>query len=171
MKHPRQAAQERQDREAPERHPRDAGRQRDERAHDRQHAGEEDGRVAVALEPAVGHLEVVLADVQPLAVLLDEVDAAVVADRVGDPRADDVRERRRPASRPTSEYSPRSTLKPAKSIVGLAGDRDAGALGRHQDEDPGQAEVADDVRGELDERVRDRGETQQLRPTMSSGAG
>ena len=45
---------ERQHREAPERHPRDAGRQRDEGADDRQHPGEEDGGVAVALEPAVG---------------------------------------------------------------------------------------------------------------------
>jgi hypothetical protein len=32
-------------------------------------------------------------DVELLAVLLEDVDAAVVADRVGEPRADDVRER------------------------------------------------------------------------------
>ena len=41
--------------------------------------------VAVALEPAVGPLEVGLLDVQLLAVLLEDVDAAGVADPVGDP--------------------------------------------------------------------------------------
>ena len=84
---------EREHAEAPERHARDAGGQRDERAHDRQHPGEEDGGVAVALEPAVGPLEVLLLDVQLLAVLLEQVDAPVVADRVGDPGADEVRDR------------------------------------------------------------------------------
>src|SRR3954454_23212832 len=55
--HPGDAPREGEEREAPERHARHAGRQRDERADDRQQAGEEDRRVAVAGEPAVGPLE------------------------------------------------------------------------------------------------------------------
>ena len=90
---PRQAAEERQHAEAQNRHPRDAGRQRDERADDRQHAREEDRRVAVLLEVAVGGVQVRGLDVQLAAVLLEDVDAAVVADGVGDPRADEVGER------------------------------------------------------------------------------
>ena len=41
-----------------------------------------------------------------LAVLLEDVDAAVVADRVGDPRADDVRERAA-SRRPRTASTPR----------------------------------------------------------------
>src|SRR5215218_8922699 len=70
---PRQAPEDREDREAPERHLRHAGRERDERADDRQHAREEHGRVAVALEPAVRPREMRRLDVQLAAVLLEDV--------------------------------------------------------------------------------------------------
>jgi hypothetical protein len=53
-------------------------------------------------------------------VLLEDVDAAVVADRVGDPGADDVREHA-DATTANSEYSPSETLKPANSIVASDG--------------------------------------------------
>src|SRR3954447_8313808 len=88
--HPRDAAEERVEREAPERHPGHAGGQRNEGAHDWQHAAEEDRPAAPALEPAVGAVEARLADVQPFAVLLDQLDPPEVAHGVGDPRADEV---------------------------------------------------------------------------------
>src|SRR4051812_23628980 len=90
--HPRDAAEEGEQREAPERHPRDAGRERDEGADDRQHAREEDGGLAVAREPAIGALDVALLHVQLPPVLLEQLDAPVVADRVRDPGSHDVRD-------------------------------------------------------------------------------
>src|SRR3954453_1421290 len=88
---PRQAPEEGEDREPPERHPRDAGGQRDERADDREHPREEHGPAAPALEPAVRALEVALLHVELAAVLLEQLHAPEVADGVGDPRAHDVR--------------------------------------------------------------------------------
>src|SRR4051812_47756557 len=90
--HPGDAPREGEEREAPERHPRHAGRQRDERADDRQQAGEEDGRVAVANEPAVRGGEVRRPDPDLGAVPLEDVDAPVPAHRVRDPRPGEVAE-------------------------------------------------------------------------------
>ena len=54
-----------------------------------------------------------------------------------------------------SEYWPSETLNPANSIVASRRDRDARALEHHEHEEPARPEVADDVVGEADERVRD----------------
>src|ERR671934_2344159 len=84
---PRQAAQERQEREAAERHPGDAGGERDERADHGQEAREEDDRRAVTLEPAVRLVDVAAG---PLGAKQVRVHA-VHPRRPGDPRADQVR--------------------------------------------------------------------------------
>ena len=44
-------------------------------------------------------------------------------------------------------------VEPGEQERGLGGDRDAGALGHHQQEDPGQPHRVDHVDGELDDRV------------------
>ena len=61
----------------------------------------------------------------------------------------------------------------------LARGRDAGAVEQHQDEDPGQAEVADHVRREVDDRLGERGCVEQggqgkraaTRPCPAEGQG
>ena len=132
--------------------------QRDERADDRQHAGEEDGRVAVALEPAVGPVEVALLDVQLLAVLLEDVHAAEVADPVGDPGARPGWRRDPTAVAANRLYSPLETLKPANSIVASLGIGMHALSSEHQEEDSREPHRVHDVHGRVDDRVRDRGE-------------
>ena len=90
------------------------------------------------------------------AVLLDEVDPPVVADGVGDPGADDVGGRGHEHRRPERVVAARD-VEAREEHRRLARDRDAGALEHHQQEDAGEAEVAHDVRRELDELVGDRG--------------
>ena len=72
---------------------------------------------AVALEPAVRPGEVLRRDVQPLAVLLEQLDAAVVADPVGDPGADQVAQHARPATISSIVKRPSATSKPANSMI------------------------------------------------------
>ena len=156
---PRDAAERRQEREAPEGHPRDAGRQRDERPDDREHAGEEHGPAAVPLEPVVRPAQVRRLDVELLAVLLEPLDAAVVADPVRDPRAHDVGGR---ACRDDGQHRVLTArdVEAREQEGALRRDRDARALEHHQDEDPGQPERVDDVDRELDERVGEGGDHQ-----------
>ena len=73
-----------------------------------------------------------------LAVLLEDVDAPEVADRVRDPRPDDVRER---ADGDDREHRVLAVghVEAGEQERRLRRDRDAGALGDHQQEDPGQA--------------------------------
>ena len=97
-------------------------------------------------------------DVELAAVLLEDVDAAVVADAVRDPRPDEVRERADERHGDERCTRPRETLKPANSIVASLG------IGMHalsssmSTKTPGRPEVADDVGRELDDRVRDGGD-------------
>src|SRR4051794_15083214 len=159
--HPGDAAGEGEEREAPERHPRDAGRQRDERADDRQQAREEDGRVAVTGEPAVGGREVRGPDPDLGAVLLEDVDAPVPAHRVRDPRAGEVAEDAGGGHREQAVV-PLGDVEAGEEHRRLARDRDARALEQHEPEDSGEPEVPDDVRREADERVRDRGKVKRV---------
>ena len=75
QRHPRDAAEQREPGEAPERHSGDAGRQGDERADDRQHPREEDGGVAMALEPVVRPVQVAPVRVDDV-VALEQLEAA-----------------------------------------------------------------------------------------------
>src|ERR1019366_2897682 len=68
---PGRATRDREKGEAPERHPRDAGGQRYERPDDRKHTTEEDRRIAVALEPAVGPFDVTRLQMQPAPMAFD----------------------------------------------------------------------------------------------------
>jgi hypothetical protein len=95
-------------------------------------------------------------------VALDQLEPAVVADRVGDPRAHDVRDH---SDRRHSEQAVLAVVhvESREQHRGLRRDRDARALERHQQEDPGQAEIADHVRRELGELVRDGGQDEHQR--------
>src|SRR5438045_1104150 len=77
---PGNATEERENGEARDRHSRNPGRDRDERADDRRHPAEEDRGVPVALEPAVGSIELRGCQMQPPAVALEVRPAAVVPD-------------------------------------------------------------------------------------------
>src|SRR3954470_2830339 len=164
---PRDAPGERQHREAPEGHPRHAGGQRDERADDRQHPGEEHRRIAVLREPPLGPDEVLRLDVERPPVLLEQLEAPVVADRVRDPRADEVGDRPHRHGREQRVLA-LGDVEPREEHRRLRRDRDERALGRHQQEDPGQAEVADHSYGEVHQRVRDRGEDGQHAAAQAS---
>src|SRR5207248_2379322 len=110
----------------------------------------------VALEPAIGPLELPRCDVEPLPVALDQLDASVVADAVRDPRPDEV-----------SGHACHDYLEQREATVGnlesceqhdrLARGGDAGAVEQHQHEDPRETEVADHVRREVDEWTGQRG--------------
>ena len=113
--------------------------------------------VAVAREPVVGPAQVRRLDVQLAAVLLEDVDAAVVADRVGDPRADDVRGGADRDDREQRVVAARD-VEAGEQQRRLGRDRDAGALGHHEHEDPRRGRGVDDVDRELDQRVGDGGE-------------
>src|SRR5204863_2707046 len=160
--HPGDAAEHGVEREAPERHPGHARRQRDEGANDRQHAAEEHRPGAPALEPPVGAVEAGLADVQPLAVALDQLDPPEVADGIGDPRPGEVAEH---AGRGDLEQRELAAVdvEAGEQHRRLRRDRDARALGRHQPEDAGQAEVADHVGRPVGDRVRDGGDDEHER--------
>src|SRR5436190_1668336 len=164
---PRDAPGERQHREAPEGHPRHAGGQRDERADDRQHPGEEHRRIAVLREPPLGPGEMLRLDVERPPVLLEQLDAPVVADRVRDPRADEVGDRPHRHGREQRVLA-LGDVEAREEHRRLRRDRDERALGRHQQEDPGQAEVADHSYGEVHQRVRDRGEDGQHAAAQAS---
>jgi hypothetical protein len=154
--HPRDAAEEGEQREPPERHLGDARRQRDEGPDDRQHPAPEDGRLAVLAEPAVGGLEVLGVDVdQP--VLLEQLHATVVADAPAHPGADDVAE---DAGGDGGEqrHVAVADVEAREQHRRLARDRHAGALERHQDEDPDDADRIDDVDREVHDRVGYRGD-------------
>ena len=164
------AAEEREDREAQEGHPRDAGRQRDERAHDRHHAREEDGRLAVLANQRSAGRELLGRDVQLSAVPLDQLDAAEVADAVGDPRADEVRERadeRRGQQRVLAS----GDVEAGEQHRRLGRDRDARALERHQHEHAGEPDLVDDVGREVGERLGDRGEDEHRRSLTAPWRG
>ena len=92
----------------------------------------------------------------------EQLQAPAAADRVGDPRADHRAEQ-------PGEHDPdhrHVVVGGALAGIGdgeageqhhhLGGDRDAGRADRHQREDPGQARVAHEVRGGVDERLGDR---------------
>src|SRR3954447_15646699 len=82
--YPGDAPGERQPGEPPERHSGDPCREGDEGADDRQHAREENGCVPMPREPVVGPVQVTAVHVED-PVPLEEFEATVVADRVGDP--------------------------------------------------------------------------------------
>ena len=86
--------------------------------------------------------------------LLEQLDAAVPADAPCDPGADQVAQH---AGEHDLEHreAPVRDLEAGEQHDRLARGRDAGAVEQHQDEDPGQAEVADHVRREVDDRLGD----------------
>jgi hypothetical protein len=88
-------------------------------------------------------------------VLLEDVDAAEVADRVGDPGADEVRER---ADGDDGEQRVLALgdVEAGEQERRLGRDRDAGALRHHQQEDPGQPHRLDHIDGELHDGVGQR---------------
>ena len=112
-----------------------------------------DGR-AVPVEPALRQLQVMVAEQDVLAVLVDEGPAAVEADRVGDPGADDVA--RHPGDGDAEQgHGALAHGEAGEGHDRLARHRDAGALQQHQEEDRRQAPVADEGGGPLDDRVDD----------------
>jgi hypothetical protein len=95
-------------------------------------------------------------DVQLRAVLLEHVDAPVVAHGVGDPRADDVRQHADGHDHHQREAA-LGDVEAGEQHRRLGRDRDARRLQQHEAEDSAQPELVDDVDGELDQRVGDRG--------------
>ena len=89
--------------------------------------------VAVALEPVVGPFQVLGADVDQL-VLFQQVEPAVVADRVGDPGADQVAEHAGGDDPEQGQFA-FGDAEAGEEHDRLARDRDAGGLQRHQHED------------------------------------
>src|SRR5215210_7957499 len=82
---PRDATEQRVDRELGEVHPRRASREGDERAHDGQAAGDEDRKLPVAVEPPLGDVQVVGPNAHVLAVAEPQLPPAPQPDEVGDP--------------------------------------------------------------------------------------
>ena len=101
--------------------------------------------------------------------LLEQVDAAEVADRVGDPGADDVRGR---ADRDDGEERvlASATLKPANSIVASEGIGMQALSPTMSRKIAGEPHGVDDVDGELDERVGDGREDEHGRALRVDGA-
>jgi hypothetical protein len=93
------------------------------------------------------------ADVDQL-VLFQEVQAPVVADRVGDPGADEVAEH---ACRDHAEQGQVSfgDAEAGEEHDRLAGNRDAGRLQDHQQEDRSHPGGADEFGGDVDDRFDD----------------
>src|ERR671936_161989 len=87
---PGHATEERQHRESDERHPDDPRRNRDERADDRRDPAAEDRRVAEALEPPVGAIELRTIEVEPAPAILEQRPSGVGADAPPEQRADGV---------------------------------------------------------------------------------
>src|SRR5215211_155938 len=92
---PRRRAGDREQEVADERHTPDARGHGDERAHHGSDAPQEDERVAVAVEPAVGAAQLLRIEVQPAAVALGERPSAVAPDCPAADRADHVARRSR----------------------------------------------------------------------------
>src|SRR5580765_2819718 len=69
---PDRRADRRQDRVAPEAHLEDPGRNRDERADDGRDPSDQDREIIPAVEPALGPLELVVAEVEPASAVLEE---------------------------------------------------------------------------------------------------
>jgi hypothetical protein len=113
----------------------------------------------VALEPAVGPVEVVLLDEELVAVLLDQVDAAEVADAVGDPRADEVRNRA-DSGRREQRVLAVGDVEAGEEHGRLARHRDARALEDHENEHSRETELAYHVDRQLHDGVCQRSQNQ-----------
>ena len=109
--------------------------------------------VAVALEPVVGPFQVLGRDVDQL-VLLQQVEAPVVADRVGDPGADQVAEHAG-GDDPEQRQFAGGDAGAGEEHDRLARHRQAGGLEQHQHEDRRQAGGADEVGPRVDDRVEE----------------
>src|SRR5262249_3104575 len=141
--------------------------ERDEGPHDRQEARPEDRRPAPAREPALGEIELARAEEHPAPPALDRRSPTAGADRVRDERPHDAPE----GARHRDPDEPQ--LAAVHEVAGKWHDdlrraRDARALYRHQEDDPGVATGRD---GRDDERGRGRhqalehgGPVYQLRP-------
>src|SRR6266540_813677 len=160
-KTPDRRADQRQHGVAPEGHPEDAGRNGDERAHHGRHPPQEHGKLVPAVEPALGALQLVAAEVQPPPALLQQGPAAVEADRPAADGAHQVAER---AGERHHHISPEVGRDPRPEEVDvLPGERRRGqrtrvdhdelarrwkhGVDRHQEED-GVDAVVSDQRGE-----------------------
>jgi hypothetical protein len=94
---------------------------------------------------------------EPLAMAANELHPPEVADQIGDRRAAQVTG---DADGDDVEHAevPAIDVEPREQHHRLRGDRDAARPGDQQQIDPGEAEVGDDVRHQVDERVGDGGE-------------
>jgi hypothetical protein len=101
-------------------------------------------------------------------VLLEQLETTVITDRVGDPRPDEVRRRTDRDGRPQRVFA-LVDVEAGEEHRRLRRDRDARALGHHEQEDSGQAEVAHDVGGEGGQPVGDRREDEDDREHDGSG--
>ena len=107
---------------------------------------------AVLLSRQVRTLDVGLLDVDLAAVLLDQLEPPVVADRVGDPGPHHVRHDAHRHRRPERVVAVRD-VDPGEDHRRLGGDRDARRLRHHQQGDAGKTEVADGIAGKGPEPV------------------
>src|SRR5437764_7020358 len=136
---PGPGAQERIELELSLRHARDACGERDEGADHRQQPADEDGDAAEAPEEPLDHLELALAHQHDAAPALDQRPAAPIADRVGDRRADIATDGARGRDQRKVEAAGRDEIT-GERHDDLGGERNAGALDRHQDDDAAVAE-------------------------------
>jgi hypothetical protein len=116
--------------------------------------GDEHDWGAVAVEPSVSDLQPAWGDVELVAVLLDQLDPAVIADSVGDARSEHVAEDPEHDD-PEQRQVALEDVKAGEQHRRLgARDPDHRRAQREQ-RDAGEPEVADDVRRQVNQRVGD----------------
>jgi hypothetical protein len=108
-----------------------------------------------------------LLDVELLAVLLQDVNAAVPADGVGDPGPDEVGHRSHGDGGEQGVLAV-GDVEACEQHGGLARHGDAGRLEHHQDEYPEQPQLRDDVGGHLHDGVREGGDEHEERSRVAA---
>src|SRR5262249_15425918 len=122
--HPWERADEREHREAHDRHPRDAGGQGDECPDEGDHPAEQNDRLAPALKPTVGALDLGWTHVELATVAFEQLQAPGATDPVGHPGADE-----RPQQPREDDAGHRHVVMGAAG--GVVGDREAGEQHHH----------------------------------------
>ena len=105
-------------------------------------------------EPVLGAIEPLGREVDLAAVLVEDLDAPEVADRVGDRRSDEIARDADDDDRQDLEV-PGVDVEAGEQHHRLRGDGDPRGPRDQQHEDPRVAEIVDDRRGDVDQGVRD----------------
>ena len=169
---PDRRSEEREERVPDERGLEHAGRDGDERAHDGRQPAQEDGPVLPALEPALGAIELLRAQMEPATVPLEVRAPAVEADRPAHHRAERVADR--PGERDREVRGPALVDRAPEERHLLVRERSRGeraavdhdelarrrqhGVDEHEQEDRVEAVVPDDRRDGVGQLAEDRGD-------------